>query len=103
VIEAIEKLIEHHTDFQPGEIRTQAGMSAESEADVVPKLQSVAAGNEAILNRSQCFIFFSSSVISGTALNRSATRPKSATLKIGASSSLFIATIVLESFMPARC
>ena len=42
-------------------------------------------------------------VSSGTALNRSATRPKSATWKIGASSSLLIATIVFESFMPARC
>ncbi len=52
---------------------------------------------------SQCFSFFTSSTISGTALNRSATRPKSATLKIGASSSLLIATIVFESFIPARC
>jgi hypothetical protein len=52
---------------------------------------------------SQCLIFLISSVISGTALNKSATRPKSATLKIGASSSLLIATIVFESFMPARC
>src|SRR5690606_26653047 len=43
------------------------------------------------------------SVSSGTILNRSPTRPMSATWKIGASSSLLIAMIVLESFMPARC
>ena len=42
-------------------------------------------------------------VSSGTALNRSATRPRSATWKIGASSSLLMAMMVLESFMPARC
>ncbi len=42
-------------------------------------------------------------VSSGTILNRSPTRPTSATWKIGASSSLLIAMIVLESFMPARC
>ena len=43
------------------------------------------------------------SVSSGTNLNKSPTRPKSATWKIGASSSLLIATINLESFIPARC
>ena len=43
------------------------------------------------------------SVSSGTILNRSPTRPMSATWKIGASSSLLMATIVLESFIPARC
>ena len=43
------------------------------------------------------------SVSSGTILNRSPTRPMSATWKIGASSSLLIAMIVFESFMPARC
>lgn len=43
------------------------------------------------------------SVSSGTALNKSATRPWSATWKIGASGSLFIATMVFESFMPAKC
>ncbi len=43
------------------------------------------------------------SVSSGTTLNRSPTRPMSATWKIGASSSLLIATMTLESFMPARC
>src|SRR5947209_6877558 len=42
-------------------------------------------------------------VNSGSTLNRSPTRPMSATWKIGASSSLLIAMIVLESFMPARC
>ena len=42
-------------------------------------------------------------VSSGTILNRSPTRPMSATWKIGASSSLLIAMIVFESFMPARC
>ena len=42
-------------------------------------------------------------VISGTALKRSATNPKSATWNIGASGSLFMATIVLESFIPAKC
>src|SRR5574343_92380 len=42
-------------------------------------------------------------VSSGTAANRSASRPKSATEKIGASGSWLIATITLESFMPARC
>src|SRR5579884_4291705 len=51
----------------------------------------------------ECLSFFSSSTVSGTALNRSATSPKSATLKIGASGSLLIATMVLESFIPARC
>src|SRR4051794_10289056 len=43
------------------------------------------------------------SVSSGTSLNKSPTRPRSATWKIGASSSLLMATISLESFMPARC
>lgn len=42
-------------------------------------------------------------VSSGTALNKSATSPWSATWKIGASGSLLIATIVFESFIPARC
>ena len=46
---------------------------------------------------------YSFSVSSGTTLNRSPTRPMSATWKIGASSSLLIAMIVLLSFMPARC
>src|SRR3546814_16777280 len=41
-------------------------------------------------------------VSSGTALKRSATRPRSATWKIGASSSLLIATIVFESFKIGR-
>merc|ERR1719245_2823846 len=43
------------------------------------------------------------SCISGTALKRSATRPKSATWKMGASASLLMATISFESFMPAKC
>ncbi len=43
------------------------------------------------------------SIISGIALNKSATSPKSATWKIGASGSLLMATIVLESFIPAKC
>ena len=43
------------------------------------------------------------SVSSGTILNRSPTRPRSATWKIGASSSLLMAMMVFESFMPARC
>ena len=38
-----------------------------------------------------------------TAVNKSATNPKSATWNIGASSSLFIATITLLSFIPAKC
>ncbi len=42
-------------------------------------------------------------VSSGTRVNRSPTRPMSATWKIGASSSLLIATMIFESFMPARC
>ena len=46
---------------------------------------------------------YSFSVSSGTILNRSPTRPMSATWKIGASSSLLMATIVFESFIPARC
>jgi hypothetical protein len=45
----------------------------------------------------------SSPVSSGTILNRSPTRPMSATWKIGASSSLLMAMMVLLSFMPARC
>src|SRR5262249_31245654 len=49
--------------------------------------------------RYECLSFFTSAAISGTALKRSATNPKSATLKIGASSSLLIATMTLESFM----
>ena len=48
-------------------------------------------------------IHHSNPISSGTAANRSASRPKSATLKIGASGSLLIATITLESFMPAKC
>lgn len=42
-------------------------------------------------------------VSSGTALNKSATKPMSATWKMGASGSLLMATMVFESFMPARC
>ncbi len=43
------------------------------------------------------------SVSSGTILKRSPTKPTSATWKIGASSSLLMAMMTLESFMPARC
>ena len=46
---------------------------------------------------------YSLPVSSGTSVNRSPTRPTSATWKIGASSSLLMATMILESFMPARC
>lgn len=46
---------------------------------------------------------YSFPLISGTALNRSATRPISATWKMGASASLLMATIVFESFIPAKC
>lgn len=46
---------------------------------------------------------YSFPVNSGTALNKSATSPWSATWKIGASGSLLMATMVLESFMPAKC
>ena len=45
----------------------------------------------------------SSSASAGRALNRSATRPKSAIWKIGASSSLLMAQITRLSFIPARC
>lgn len=51
--------------------------------------------------RRQNYFIFSS--ISGTALNKSATNPQSETWKIGASGSLFMATIVFESFIPAKC
>lgn len=44
-----------------------------------------------------------SSAAWGTTLNRSPTTPKSASSKIGASASLFTATIVFEVCMPARC
>ncbi len=43
------------------------------------------------------------SVSSGTTVKRSPTRPISATWKMGASSSLLIATMTLESYIPARC
>ena len=46
---------------------------------------------------------YSFAVNSGTILNRSPTRPMSATWKIGASSSLLIAMMTFESFIPARC
>lgn len=42
-------------------------------------------------------------VSSGTISKRSPTSPRSATWKMGASSSLFMAMIVFESFIPARC
>jgi hypothetical protein len=48
-------------------------------------------------------ILYSFSVSSGTILNRSPTRPTSATWKMGASSSLLMATMTFESFIPARC
>lgn len=48
-------------------------------------------------------LIYTFDVSSGTALNKSATKPKSDTWKIGASGSLFIATIVFESFIPAKC
>src|SRR5690606_37252051 len=44
-----------------------------------------------------------SSVACGSTVNRSPTTPKSTSWKIGASSSLLIATIVLDVCMPARC
>src|SRR5581483_2415016 len=47
--------------------------------------------------------FSSSAFSSGSTWKRSATRPKSATWKIGASPSLLMATMTLLSFMPARC
>jgi hypothetical protein len=50
-----------------------------------------------------CPIDHSLLVSSGTTLNRSPTRPISATWKIGASSSLLMAMMVFESFIPARC
>src|SRR6185436_12291703 len=45
----------------------------------------------------------SSAFNSGKTWKRSATSPKSATWKIGASPSLLMATMTLLSFMPARC
>ncbi len=45
--------------------------------------------------------FLNSSVIMGTAVKRSATMPKVAILKIGASGSLLIATMISEVFIPA--
>ena len=49
------------------------------------------------------FAFFTSSVRAGTTSNRSPTIPRSATLKIGASASLLIATMCLDERIPARC
>ncbi len=46
---------------------------------------------------------YSLPVSSGTRVKRSPTRPTSATWKMGASSSLLMATMILLSFMPARC
>merc|ERR1711865_682367 len=48
-----------------------------------------------------CALIFS--VSSGRASKRSAFRPKSADAKIGASSSVLMATMTLLSFMPAKC
>ena len=53
--------------------------------------------------RSYLPAFSSSAFSSGSTWNRSATSPKSATWKIGASPSLLMATMTLLSFMPARC
>ena len=47
--------------------------------------------------------FLTSAVACGSTVNRSPTTPKSTSSKIGASSSLLTATIVLEVCMPARC
>lgn len=47
--------------------------------------------------------FFTCSANLGTASNKSATKPTSATWKIGASGSLLMATIILDSFIPAKC
>ena len=49
------------------------------------------------------FTFLISSASSGTAANRSATMPKSATSKMGASGSLLMATMHFAVRMPARC
>ena len=49
------------------------------------------------------FNFLTSAVIAGSTSNRSPAIPKSAFEKIGASSSLLMATIYLEVDMPARC
>lgn len=54
-------------------------------------------------NKKQPSYFFNFSVNSGTLMNKSPTRPTSATWKIGASASLLIAAITLLSFIPARC
>ncbi len=52
----------------------------------------------------RCFDASQSNLVSsGTTSNRSPTRPISATWKMGASSSLLMATMALESFIPARC
>lgn len=54
-------------------------------------------------HRYQLLRVLSSSTTLGRTSNRSPTTPKSATSKIGASSSLLIATMVLAVCMPARC
>ena len=51
----------------------------------------------------QAFIFFAASVRAGTTWNRSPQIPYVATLKIGASGSLLIATITFDEPIPARC
>lgn len=56
-----------------------------------------------LASRFGAYSAFTFSVISGTASNRSATSPKSETLKIGASGSLLMQAMTFESFMPARC
>src|SRR5215212_5167411 len=51
----------------------------------------------------QPLVFSIASVACGSTVNRSPTTPKSTSSKIGASSSLLTATIVLDVCMPARC
>ena len=53
--------------------------------------------------RRQALSFFAASVIAGTIWKRSPTMPYVATLKIGASGSLLIATMTFDEPIPARC
>ena len=58
---------------------------------------------EPVLEPAQPLRLVISSVAAGRTVCRSPTTPKSTSSKIGASSSLFTATIVFEVCMPARC
>lgn len=95
-----KRVFEKHYKFIFISILNNVNNSVDLYFDLIEKTEN----NKEMMNElNSSTHFYNFSVSSGTALNKSATSPWSATWKIGASGSLLIATIVLESFIPAKC